>query len=180
MPKKIGLHNDLKLIISSHIVETKSTKKWNPVVGEKKLPAELETSHLHIRTDSVVGSDDKTCVVYYDESGRRSGGIGIAFQSNIIKYRLINCQDYTPFPTRLPEEQDKHWVIKKRGMRTIIFCNDKQVLDIAASSVTCDESEFAEPDIWATRWERKVSAIIFRGVTDTASDAYYLGKLIKI
>ena len=180
MPKRFGLYNDLYLLISSHIAETKSTKKWNPVVGDQKLPAELETSYLHVRTDSIVGSSDRTFVVYYDESGRRSGGIGIAFLDTMIKYRLINCQEYTAFPTSLPEEQDKHWVIKKRGMRTIIFCNDKQVLDIAASSVTCDESEFAEHDIWATRWERKVSAIIFRGVTDTASDAYYLGKLIKI
>ena len=145
---------------------------WNLVVRDKYIPADLETSYLHLRTTSTAGGGDKTVIIYYDEEGRYAGGIAIWFTSP-VKYLLVNCQQYTAFPTSLPTEKDKHWVVEKRGNRTVIYCNGKQVLDITASSETCDNPDYA--DTWATFWGREVSSIEFSSEYDNATDFFYLG-----
>ena len=146
---------------------------WNPVVREKSIPADLETSYLHLRTTSTAGSGDKTVIWYYNEEERIAGGIGIWFTSS-VKFILGYCQQYhTTFPTSLPAEQDKHWVIEKRGYRTVIYCNGRQVLDITASSETCDDPD--NTDTWATDWGREVSNIKFPSKYDTASNYYFIG-----
>jgi hypothetical protein len=63
-------------------------------------------------------------------------------------------------------------VIEKRGLRTVVHCNGKQVLDIKASTKTCDNPKYT--DTWATYWEREVSSINFPP-RDTASDSYHIG-----
>ena len=146
---------------------------WNPVVRDKYIPADLETSYLHLRTTSTAGSGDKTLIWYYDEEGRVAGGIVIWFTSP-VKYMIGYCQQYvTTFPTSLPAEQDKHWVIEKRGNRTVIYCNGKQVLDITASSETCDNPYIG--DTWDTYWGREVSKIKFPSQYDTATISYLIG-----
>ena len=151
----------------------KSTDMWNPVVRDKYIPADLETSYLHLRTNSTAGSGDETLIWYDDKEWRIAGGIDIWFTSP-VKYKLLYCkQNYTTFPTSLPAEQDKHWVIEKRGNRTVIYCNGKQVLDITASSETCDNPKYA--DTWDTYWGREVSSIKFHSQYDTASDYYFIG-----
>ena len=150
-----------------------STDTWNDVVRDTYIRADLETSLLHIKTDSAVGSGDKTVIWYRDVDGRSAGGIGIWFSST-VKYGLYNCQQYfITLPVRPPDEQVKHWVIEKRGLRTIVHCNGKQVLDITASTKTCDDPDYT--DTWATYWEREVSSIKFHSKYDTASDSYYTG-----
>ena len=147
---------------------------WNPVVRDKSIPADLETSYLHLRTTSTARSGDKTVKWYYDEEGRVAGGIGIWFTSP-VKYGLLSCQQYyTIFPTSLPTEQDKHWVIEKRGNRTVIYCNGKQVLDITASSETCDDPDLS--DTWDTYWGREVSSIEFSSEYDSATDFFHIGE----
>ena len=151
----------------------KSTDMWNPVVRDKYIPADLETSYLHLRTNSTAGSGDYTVIYCYNEEGRLAGGIGILFTSP-IRFTLQHCQQYyTTFPTSLPTEQDKHWVIEKRGYSTVIYCHGKQVLDITASSETCDDPKYA--DTWATVWGREVSSITFSSQYDTATISYYIG-----
>ena len=146
---------------------------WNVVVRDKFIPVNLETSYLHLRTDSTVGSYDYTVIWYYDKEGRYTGGIGIYFTST-VKYRLLNCQQYyTPFPTSLPVEQDKDWIIEKRSYNTKLYCNGELVLDITASDETCNNPKYT--DTWAANWGREVRSIKFSSNYDTASDSYYIG-----
>jgi hypothetical protein len=145
---------------------------WNDVVRDTHIPPDLETSLLHFKTDSALGSGDKTVIWYRDVDGRYAGGIGIWFTSP-VKYSLANCQLYTTLPVRPSDEQVKHWVIEKRGLRTILHCNGKQVLDITASTKTCDNPKYA--DTWATYWEREVSSMYFPSQHDKATDSYHIG-----
>ena len=79
---------------------------WRPVVRDKSIPADLETSYLHLRTTSTAGSDDYTVILYYNEEGKAAGGIAILFYSQ-VKHQLLHCQQYyTTFPTSLPTDQD--------------------------------------------------------------------------
>ena len=145
---------------------------WNDVVRGTNIQADLETSLLHLRTDSRVGSGDETVIRYHDVDRQRAGGIAIKF-SSIVEYALVDCQLYTTLPVNPPDEQDKHWVIEKRGLRTVIRCNGKQVLDITASNKICDKKKFKKT--WATYWERQVSSIMFLK-SDKASDSYHIGE----
>jgi hypothetical protein len=146
---------------------------WNDVVRGKDIPADLETSLLHVKTNSAVGSGDKTVIWYYDADGNSAAGIDIKFFSGAVKYVQLNCQYYKNFPVSLPEEQDKHWMIEKRGHRTRIYCNGKLVLDITVSSETCDNPKYS--DTWDTYWEREVASIEFSSEYDTASISFYIG-----
>jgi hypothetical protein len=146
---------------------------WNDVVRGTNIPADLETSLLHFKTDSTLGSGDYTVIWYYDVDGLVAGGIAIWFSST-VEYVLFNCQrPYSTLPVRPPDEQVKHWVIEKRGLRTILHCNGKQVLDITASTKTCNDPEYT--DTWATYWEQDVSFIYFPSQRDKATDSYHIG-----
>ena len=144
------------------------------MVRDEHIPLDMETSYLHLRTNSATGSGDKSVVWYYHGEERSiAGGIAIWFTSP-IKYILGWCQEYnTSFPFSVPAEQDKHWVIEKRGYRTVMLCNGQLVLDITASSETCDD--LVEADKWATYWGREVTGIRFLSQYDTATDLYYVG-----
>ena len=142
------------------------------MVRDKFIPVDLETSYLHLRTNSTAGSRDKVVIRYRDENGMKAGGISIWFTLP-MKYMLVKCQKYqTAFS--VPADQDKHWVIEKRGYRTVMLCNGQLVLDITASSETCDSDTWA--DTWATYWGRKVSYIKFPSEGgDIATDFYFVG-----
>ena len=144
------------------------------MVRDQFIPVDLETSYLHLRTNSATGSRDKTVAFYYnDEEELYAGGISIWFTSP-VKYALVDCQKYyTAFPFSVPEEQDKHWVIEKRGYRTVMLCNGFLVLDITASFETCDDPKYN--DTWDTDWGREVTSIEFPSRYDTATDLYHLG-----
>ena len=144
------------------------------MVREKVILADLETSYLHLRTDKAprkLGSAAKARIHFYDEEGYIAGGIYILFSSP-ARYALLFCQMWPqPFPTSIPAERNKHWMIEKRGNRTVIHCNGEQVLNVSVSSAFCDDGRFSES--WAAIWGRGVSCIIFW--LDTASDFYYIG-----
>jgi hypothetical protein len=143
------------------------------VVRDTYIPADLETSLLHFKTDSTLGSGDYTVIWYYDVDGLVAGGINILFYST-VKYALLYCQLNTTLPVRPSDEQVKHWVIEKRGRRNVVHCNGKQVLDITASTKTCNKPDWT--DAWATYWERDVSSIYFPSQYDKSSDSYHIGK----
>ena len=135
------------------------------------IPVNLETSYFHVKTNSAVGSNDWTWIVYFDIMNmmRRAGGIVIWFVSPSAGYGLLNCQDdLYPFPPTLPTQLEKQWTIEKRGYRTRVFCNKVQVADITVSNVTCQESD------WETYWSREVSGMEFNK-WDEASEAYHIG-----
>jgi len=152
---------------------------WNSVVRDiYYIPADMETSYLHVRTYSTVASGNSISVWYYDEDKMYAGGITIRFTSP-VKYALVTCQlYYTPFPTSPPAEDTKHWVIQKHGYRTVIFCNGELVLNITVSSDKCDDPEYA--DTWETYWRREVDVIRFDPNGNTATDSFYIGWLIVI
>ena len=144
---------------------------WSFVVPEKSVPAELETSYLHLKTNSSAGSRDEAVIEFWDE-WKFAGGIGIGFYSP-AEYRLLNCQgNSTTFQKSLPTVKDKHWMIKKRDYRMVILCNGVQVLDLIISDKTCDKQEYA--DTWAAYWSRKATRLKFQS-GDTASDFYHIG-----
>ena len=121
-----------------------------------------------------------TIIFYYnDKEGEEAGGIFIRFTSP-MKYLLPFCQEnWTTFPFSVPSERNKLWVIVKRGYRTVILCNYNQlVLDITASSETCDDPEYATT--WATYWGREVTNIKFPSEWNSATDLYYVGELNNV
>ena len=149
---------------------------WNPVVRDTFIPADMETSYLHVITYSTVGSGDEILVWYYDEDKIYAGAIDIQFSSP-VRYALLDCQGYyTPFPTSPPVDDTKHWVIQKHGYRTVILCNGELVLNITVSSDTCDHPDHA--DNWETYWRRDVDNIWFSSEYDTASDSFNIGWLL--
>jgi hypothetical protein len=144
---------------------------WKPVEHDVMIPVELDTSYLHVKTNSEVGSEDKTWIPYYDKEGREAGDISIWFRSPRVKYRLLYCQSiYTPFPPTLPTTVNKVWTIEMRGYRTRMFCNGVLVLDITVSDTTCYYWRY-----WETEWGRDVGGILFHRDYDTASDMYMIG-----
>jgi hypothetical protein len=163
-----------KYALSSVTVDI-SADVWKPVERGVLIPIELDTSYLHVKTYSEVGSEDRTVIRYFDKEGSYAGGIEISFTSPLVEYKLPYCQHfYTPFPTTLPTTVNKVWTIEKRRYRTRVFCNGLVVLDIILSDSTCDMEYNSD---WETYWERDVSVIKFDGEYDTASEQYRTGQL---
>ena len=142
---------------------------------DQYIPANLETLFLNIRTDSSMGSGEKVVLWFRDEESEIAAGFVILFSSDgTVQYKLLYCQkSYTNFKTSLPEEQRKEWIIEKRGFRTKVYCNGKQVLDVTASSETCGNPKYG--DNWDTYWGRNASKLTFPSAHDTASDSFYIG-----
>jgi hypothetical protein len=150
---------------------------WKPVKNDVMIPVELETSYLHVKTNSEVWSEDMTWIQYYDKEGRPAGGIVIWFYSPRVEYRLEYCQySSTPFPLTLPTTVNKVWTVEKRGYRTRLFCNGVLVLDITVSDTTCYMKDYSN---WETYWGREVGRIEFSEASvhflDSASDMYMIG-----
>ena len=143
---------------------------WSPVVRGVRIHAGLDGSNLHIKTDSIVGSGDVSAIWFY-EGESNIGGFSIFFSANIITYMMGFCQDksYHLFDTTLPTEQDKEWVIEKRGLRTIVYCNGRQVLSVTASVETCESTSFEMV------MGRDVNQIEISSMWDVASDFIYIG-----
>jgi hypothetical protein len=154
---------------SSSLTVDISADMWKPVEHGVLIPVELETSYLHVKTNSEVGSGNRTWIWYYDKEGSRARGIEIVFTSPGENYFLMSCLDSpTPFPPTLPTTVNKVWTIEKRGYRTRMFCNGVLVLDITVSDTTCHRS------YWETEWGREVGGILFNR-WDSASDMYMIG-----
>ena len=139
-------------------ITNKSTDiMWNPVNTSMFIPADMDTSYLHLRTVNTVGSDDfiLMMVLFYDEEGEAAGFIYILFFESVSEYKLSCQSSRTPLLTNLPAETDKHWVVEKRGYRTIIHCNGKLVVNITATSETCSNKN----GNWNTIWGREVTKI---------------------
>jgi hypothetical protein len=150
------------------------TGMWKPVVRGVLIPVNLETSYLHVKTNSALGSNDWIEIVYRDNERREAGGICIWFTSTRVVYSLLNCDTgFHTFSPYLPTELEKLWTIEKRGYRTRVICNIQPVLNISVSNVICNE------DDWETYWSREVSEIEFLG-WGNSSEAYHIGKLSQL
>ena len=147
-------------------------KGWTAVEHNIIIDYDLENSPLQIRTNSEVGSNKKVLVYFYAADGDYLDGVGLYFGST-PQYWLFFCTtSYTDFPTPLPSETDKIWtitLIRTVSIKLKINCNNKEVINIVMSDITCDVSD------WRPRWSRDVEKIKFSD-QDKASDYYRPGK----
>ena len=149
---------------------------WIAVSRGVDINYDLEKSPLQIRTNSPVGSHEEVRVKFSNGAGvLNAGGFSIYFNS-IIYYQLEYCNQKIGFPSALPSETDKIWtitLIKSSGIRFIIHCNNKEVLNVVLSSTICTSTIY--PSIGSNIWSTDVGKINFGGY-DTASDSYRAGK----
>jgi len=140
------------------------------------IPADLEMFDLHLKTSSLMRSNDVILVLFYNKEERAVGGIRITFFYT-VRCDLLLCHDRVrtrPLPSSLSAQIDKHWVINKSGQRIEIYCNGVLVLDKTASRGTCDEPTFYDQSKY---WGQKVSSIKFsidEQLYDNATDYYYI------
>ena len=128
---------------------------------------DLETMSLYVKTNSLVGTNEKVWIEFYDAQDEVAGGVFIIFEPS-PRYTLWTCQLWTVFPKKLPPESDKVWKItltKISGIRMVIHCNDVKVLNVLMSDKTCNPG-------WNTYWSRDIEKIKFKSTDDTASDFY--------
>ena len=132
-----------------------------------KIEWDLESTPLMVRTNSVLGSDERVTVFFYSVEGEPAGGVYLDFKST-LQYFLEWCFTvWTNLPVTLPSAADKVWRItltRTASVRLVIHCNDVEVLNILLLS-TCSSST------WSTYWSRDVTKIEFRS-SDKASDYY--------
>ena len=133
---------------------------------------DLEKYPLQIRTDSVVGSDEKLKVRFKRADGEFAGEVTINLRSP-PQYAIDHCYtSWTNLPTALPTESDRTWKLtltRTSVARLVIHCNNVEVLNVEISAGTCVNHE------WSTFWSKKVQKIYFHP-NDGASDYYKPGK----
>ena len=134
---------------------------------------DLESNALEIKTDSELGSDNKSKVKFFSSQYDESivGGFNLYFSST-IKYRIRNCDNqgyYTEFPARVPTVTSKTWRITlsetTANRQIVIHCNNVEVLNVVLSDTRCRYTT------WKSDWSKTVARIYF-SVHDTASRFY--------
>ena len=140
---------------------------WLPVQRSVYIEWDLESTPLGIRTNSVLGSNDRVDVYFYSAEGELAGRVILRFAST-LQYWLDWCStSWTNLPVTPPSATDKVWRItltRTAGVRLVIHCNDVEVLNTLLSEATCRSG-------WSTYWNRDVTKIRFYS-PDTASDYY--------
>ena len=119
-------------------------------------------------------SGDVSVIWYFTSTMDYAGGIAIWFKrfTSTVHYTLLSCNTWSPFPKKPPVRKNKVWIIEKRGFRTIIKCNEEKLLDITASSKTCNSTKYR----WETVLTDEVKFVTFPRKYDTASEVFYAGK----
>ena len=139
---------------------------WKTVERDVKIPHNMQTPPLQIKTDSTAGSGEQVIVSFYTVGGDYAGGIGVYFHSRPW-YSLAFCKSPADLPSTLPSDINKVWVITKLpGPRLTVQCNDVTVVDLTMSDDTCSDSN------WREYWTKQIEQIKFAS-WDTASDEYW-------
>ena len=125
---------------------------------------DLEENPLQIKTDSVVGSNDKVVVKLYTSEEEYISYIILYFTATPVYLILYCTSSFTTFTVDLPAEQDKIWTITKTATTLKIECNDVVVLDYTYS-------EADTPDDCVAKYSQDVEKIKF-WTDDAASDEY--------
>ena len=146
---------------------------WTTVQRSGKINYDLEKSPLQIRTDSV--SYENVRMNFYNFYGNSAGGVALSFYTP-PQYRLNSCTtSFTNFPTALSTEAVNIWTIILNRISgavwLIIYCNNKEVLNVALSETTCSDSD------WSKVWSKDVEKIEFASL-DTASNYFRPGKYL--
>ena len=138
---------------------------WSPVVRDKYIKFDLESTPLQIKTDSTAGSGDNIGVPLHKANGFGIGGIFMKFTTP-FQYHISYCIGYTPLPVQLPEEVDKIWTIQKTATAFTIHCNGVQVLKYQFS-----DASYAGNTCVSVYGGDVVGGIKFNS-NDDASDSY--------
>ena len=139
---------------------------WKTVERDVKIPHNLETTPLQIKTDSAAGSRENVWVYLYTAWGDWAGYVYFNFNSPPQYYLHWCSNSRTDFPSTLPSEINKIWTLTKLpGPRVTLQCNGVTVVDMTMSHDTCSDSD------WSTVWNRQVEQIKFDS-DDSASDEY--------
>ena len=135
-----------------------------------KIPWDLETTTLQIKTDSKAGSGEKINVWMFIKDNRYIGGVTVQFTST-IKYWIDYCtSSWSQLLIEPPVDVDKIWTITKTETSLIITCNGVEVVNY----LFADSSRISE---CVPRWVGDVvEQIKFSSDYDTASDLYRAGK----
>ena len=140
---------------------------WIVVQRNVKIDFNLEEYSLAIKTDSALGSNDAVRMWFFTSQGVSAGYLNFYFTNNTPRYRIGYCSSgRTNFPTNLPTDNDKVWRViltRTSGIRLVVHCNEKEVLNTLMSDSTCGLSS------WSTHWSREAAKIKFLS-SDTASD----------
>ena len=135
---------------------------WSPVVRDTyKIPFDLESTLLQIKTNSTAGSAKLIWLETYNQLGN-IGNIGVYFNPP-IKYYIGYCINMTDLPVQPPNEVDKIWTIRKTATALSIECNEVEVLNYQFS-------DSSDTDC-VTKWGVDVMKIKFTE-HDTASEGY--------
>ena len=172
----------LLVIYKRDIIITIFRAAWTEVKVKELLDHDLENFPLYVRTNSLLGSDERMALNFYtadmsvgkDPSGTWSGGLFVDFTSPPSFY-ILWCGRFE-FQTNLPSDREKTWKITLdrysltyTDVRLVVHCNDVEVINerISESLSICPRpiSDFAPI------WRRITKKIAFREY-DTASDFY--------
>ena len=129
----------------------------------EKIPHDLDTTPLLIKTDSIAGSEERVEVDLYNARGSLLGWVVFDFYQE-AEYEIGSCTNYEYLPSTVPSETNKVWQITKLpGPRITLQCNGVVVVDILMSDDTCVNRN------WKIDWVPEVKQISFN-LDDTASD----------
>ena len=140
------------------------------------IPVSLETFYLHLKTSSSLDSGHKLEVQFFDEDQEFVSGITIFFVSKTGKFQLEKCMKKSrPFDTTITAGDNRLWSIEKRGYRMIVSCNGLRVLDVTASSETCNDKKWN-----SVIWGRKIVWMkLDRSKNNSEETFYHTGKMLN-
>ena len=131
-----------------------------------RIPWDLETKSLQIKTDSVLGSGERIVLWMCDKDNNWIGNVDVTFSST-VQYIIAYCTHTLALPVQPPDEVNKIWTITKTETAFIITCNDVEVLNFLFT----DSSD----DRCVPRWGGGVEQIRFID-SDSASDYHRAGE----
>lgn len=148
---------------------------WIPVErGPTKIPFELDSTPLEIRTDTTAPADE-VHVIFKDSLGKSVGRVIIRRRTprSGSNYWIKNCRKaaWKFNADSRPPADDKVWRIqldKSSGIRLMIYCNDVKLVDILMSDSTCNDPNSG----WKEMWGKEVKTMVFHSTYDTASKYY--------
>ena len=142
---------------------------WTAVERGVRIPRDLETTPLQIKTDSTLDSGDEINVPMRDKENTYISSVLIKFSSP-MQYRINTCnKGYKDLPVQPPVEVEKTWTITKTGTSLNITCNNVEVLNYLFADSSDDR---CVPKLGGNIVEK-----INFAHNDTASDFYKEGKI---
>ena len=134
------------------------------MVLNNKIPFDLESTPLQIKTNSTVGSGELIWLQQFTTNNVFIEAVWIKFTSP-VQYLINSCSSkWTELPVQPPDEVDKIWTIRKNTTNLNIECNGVEVLNYQFS----DSSDPECVDKWGGDVVEKIKFY----PDDTASDSY--------